>query len=58
MLVSNEVEAEVHYGKCEGGAVPAQPAMMYFMKAAEREKQSGSRVTNTTLQKEQRHLEY
>lgn len=30
----------MHYGKCDGGAVPPQPAMMYFMKAAEREKQS------------------
>lgn len=35
---SHEVRAEVHDGKCEGGALPAQPAMMYLMKAAEREK--------------------
>lgn len=39
-MLSNEVKAEVHDGKCKGGTVPAQPAMMYFINAAEKEKQS------------------
>lgn len=52
-LLSREVNTEVHHGKCGGGAVPAQPAMMYFIKAAEREKQSAV----SFMSKKQRHLQ-